>query len=115
MDFLKELSPAQATLFAAIISTLATLIVCLVNNRAQNKRYLDELKSQNAAREKAQADRDADREKAQAVRDARQEMWMKEVDKKLDIHNGYAERFSEIKEDIAVIKNDIKTLYRKGE
>jgi len=34
----------------------------------------------------------------------------------LFIHNGYAEKISEIQTDIAVIKNDIKTLYKqKGE
>lgn len=48
-----------------------------------------------------------------AVRDARQEDRLKEIEKKLDIHNGYAEKFSEIGMDIAVIKNDIKTLYKE--
>ena len=52
---------------------------------------------------------------AEAVRDAKLEVWMATVDKKLDTHNGYAERFAEIGENIAVIKNDIKTLYKKGE
>lgn len=47
-----------------------------------------------------------------AVRDARREEWEKSVDKKLDEHNGYAKMFSELQTDIAVIKNDIKTLYK---
>ena len=50
-----------------------------------------------------------------AIRDARLEDRLKSVEKKLDEHNGYAKRFAEIQTDIAVIKNDIKTLYRKGE
>lgn len=50
----------------------------------------------------------------EAVRDARLEDRLSAVEKKLDIHNGYAERFAEIGTDIAVIKNDIKTLYEKG-
>lgn len=62
--------------------------------------------SRKAAQDKAIAD---------AVRDARVEQRLDAVEKKLDIHNGYAEKFAEIGEDIAVIKNDIKTLYRKGE
>lgn len=35
------------------------------------------------------------------------------LEHKIDIHNGYAEKFSEIGADIAVIKNDIKTLYKE--
>lgn len=50
----------------------------------------------------------------EAVRDARLEDRLSAVEKKLDIHNGYAERFAEIGTDIAVIKKDIKTLYEKG-
>lgn len=57
-----------------------------------------------------------DRETAEAVRDQRIEDRLQAVEHKLDIHNGYAEKFAEIGADIAVIKNDIKTLYKlKGE
>lgn len=49
----------------------------------------------------------------EAVRDARIEDRLAAVERKLDIHNGYAERFAEIGADIAVIKNDIKTLYKQ--
>lgn len=55
------------------------------------------------------------RKTEEAVRDARLEDRLRSVEKKLDEHNGYASRFAEIQTDIAVIKNDIKTLYRKGE
>lgn len=47
-----------------------------------------------------------------AKRDQRQEDRLAVIEKKIDIHNGYAERFAEIGTDIAVIKNDIKTLYK---
>ena len=47
-----------------------------------------------------------------AVRAARLEDRLSAIEKKIDIHNGYAERFAEIGTDIAVIKNDIKTLYK---
>ena len=50
-----------------------------------------------------------------AIRDARLEDRLKSVEKKLDEHNGYASRFATIQTDIAVIKNDIKTLYRVKE
>ena len=45
-----------------------------------------------------------------AVRDARQEDRLSTIENQLRIHNSYAERFSEIQTDIAVIKNDIKNL-----
>ena len=48
----------------------------------------------------------------EAVRDARLEDRLRSVEKKLDEHNGYASRFSEISVDIAVIKNEIQNLQR---
>ena len=45
-----------------------------------------------------------------AVRDARQEDRLSIIENQLRIHNSYAERFSEIQTDIAVIKNEIKNL-----
>ena len=55
----------------------------------------------------------AQRKVEEAVRDARLEDRLKAVERKLDVHNGYAEKFTEISTDIAVIKNDIKTLYKR--
>ena len=49
-----------------------------------------------------------------AVRDARLEDRLKSVERKLDEHNGYASRFSEIGVDIAVIKNEITNLKKGG-
>lgn len=57
----------------------------------------------------------SDRDTAAAVRDARIEDRLQAVEKKLDIHNGYAEKFASIGADISVIKNDIKTLYKQQE
>jgi len=48
-----------------------------------------------------------------AVRDARLDDRLAGVEKRLDEHNNYASKFSEIQTDIAVIKNDIKTLYKE--
>lgn len=45
-----------------------------------------------------------------AVRDARQEDRLARIESQLKIHNSYAERFSEIQTDIALIKNDIQHL-----
>ena len=94
------LTPAQATVIAALLSMATTLLVCLLNNRAQRKKFADEIR-----------ERDIAREKAEAVRDAELKMWMKGVDEKLDIHNGYADKLATIQQDIAVIKN---TLYKQA-
>lgn len=48
-----------------------------------------------------------------AVRDARLDDRLVGVEKRLDEHNKYAQKFGEIQTDIAVIKNDIKTLYKE--
>ena len=88
---MQNLTPAQATVIASIISGLVAVIVCVWNNRAMiNKQKI-----------------------AEAQRDAKLEMWMQTVDRKLDTHNGYAERFSEIKEDIAGIRASIEFLKEK--
>ena len=88
---MQNLTPAQATVIASIISGLVAVIVCVWNNRAM------------ASKQKVE----------EAARDAKLEMWMQTVDRKLDTHNGYAERFSEIKEDIAGIRASIEFLKEK--
>jgi len=55
----------------------------------------------------------AKRKVEDAVRDARLDDRLAGVEKRLDEHNHYAARFAEISTDIAVIKNDIKTLYKE--
>ena len=97
------LTPALATVIGAIVSATAAIIVGVLNSRTQRKKFQNDIK-----------ERDIERAKAEAVRDARMEMWMKQVDGKLDVHNGYAEKFSEIGEAIAEMRTDIRNLYRKG-
>ena len=99
---MQNLTPAVATVVASIITGIVAIIVCVLNNRAQRLKFSEEIKK-----------RDAERDKAEAVRDAKLEMWMKSVNQKLDQHNGYAERFSEIGEDIAGIKASIEFLKEK--
>lgn len=100
---MNQLTPAQATVIASIISGLVAVIVCIINSRAQQKKMSREFEEQEKSRRQAEA-----------VRDAKLEMWMKGVEEKLDIHNGYAEKLNNIQQDIAVIKNDIKTLYKQA-
>lgn len=99
---MQNLTPAVATVVASIITGIVAIVVCVLNNRAQRLKFSEEIK-----------ERDAERDKAEAVRDAKLEMWMKSVNQKLDQHNGYAERFSEIGEDIAGIKASIEFLKEK--
>lgn len=56
-----------------------------------------------------------DRENAlkDAEREARQSLRLDTIETKLDIHNGYAEKFSDIQKDIAVIKNEIQHLRKE--
>ena len=98
---MNQLTPAQATVIASLISGLVAVIVCIINSRSQQKKMTKEFEEQEMRRRQAEA-----------VRDAKLEMWMKGVEEKLDIHNGYAEKLNNIMQDIAVIKNDIKTLYK---
>ena len=72
----------------AIIAGLCSVIgQWLISHQANEKRKVDD-----------------------AVRDARQEDRLSTIENQLRIHNSYAERFSEIQTDIAVIKNEIKNL-----
>ena len=96
-----NLTPAQATVLAALLSALAAIVVGVLNSRNQRRKFTDDLR-----------ERDVAREKAEAVRDAKLTVWMETVDKKLDSHNGYAEKFSKMGELIAEMRADIKNLYR---
>lgn len=52
---------------------------------------------------------------ADAVRDAILDDRLSGVERRLDEHNRYASKFADIQTDIAVIKNDIKNLYKAKE
>ena len=49
-----------------------------------------------------------------AEREVRQTMRLDAIEKKLDIHNGYAEKFGDIQKDIAVVKKDIEYLRKES-
>lgn len=51
----------------------------------------------------------------EAVRDAKLDDRLSRIEERLDSHNSYAEKFVAFGTDIAVIKNDIKTLYKQQE
>lgn len=62
---------------------------------------------------KEQAVLDAEREQQQKDFQERLERWMARVDKKLDEHNGYAEKFADMTTAIVGIQKDIEYL-KKG-
>jgi hypothetical protein len=83
---------SEAVLIAIITGVCAVLGQWLISRQQTTKRKVDD-----------------------AVRDAKLDDRLAGVEKRLDEHNRYAARFAEVQTDIAVIKNDIKTLYKTKE
>lgn len=82
--------PLDTTIIAALIGAVASIIVNLINNaQVSKKRAIEE-----------------------AVKEERLQNRLKTIERKLDTHNGYAEKLGAIQTSIAVIENDIKTLYK---
>lgn len=78
---------------AALIGAVASIIVNLISaNSARKKRAVEE-----------------------AVRETNLENRLSSIERKLDIHNSYADKLGSISTDIAVIRNDIKNLYKRGQ
>lgn len=86
-------SEVVVALIAACGSVIGTLLVTLSQRRKDN--------AEAAARRQERMD------EINALRTE-----LVEVKKKLDIHNGYAEKIGGIQKDIAVIKNDLSYLKR---
>lgn len=90
------------TVTTALIMALAS-IICQVLINASNRRKRDH--------------EDTQKEIARAAEEARKEEKLegrlRDIEAKLDRHNGYAEKLTQIWTDIAVIKNDIKTLHNQ--
>ena len=78
-------------ILAALIGAVTSIVVNLIALAGQNRKRAVE----------------------DAVKEERLENRLQSIEHKLDTHNGYAEKLGQISMDIAVIKNDIKTLYNK--
>ena len=78
---------------AALIGAVASIIVNLITASGQRKKRAIE----------------------DARKEERLEFRLSSIERKLDIHNSYADKLGGIQTDIAVIKNDIQNLYHKGE
>lgn len=93
----------KIALISATVPAVASIIVQLIiNGRNAKKRSAEEY------------ERDKQRAVKQALKDERIEGRLSSIEEKLDIHNGYAKLLNNIEKSIAVIENDIKTLYKKG-
>ena len=82
---------SEAIIIAIITGAFAVIGQWIISHNANEKRKTDE-----------------------AVRDARLDDRLCEVEKRLDTHNKYAEKFSDIQLDIAVIKKELTFLSQKG-
>jgi hypothetical protein len=95
------MTEAMSAIVTALIMAIASVICQVLINASNRKKRVAE---------------DAEKEKEKAVIDARKEENLQNrlngIEEKLDEHNGYAKLLSTIQTDIAVIKNDIKTLYK---
>ena len=80
----------EAVLGALIPAVASVIVQLLINVNNNNKKKIDD-----------------------DVRDALMEQRLTNIEHKLDVHNGYAEKLGDIGKDIAVIKNEIKNLYKE--
>lgn len=88
------------TVLSALIGAVSAIIVQLIGAWQQKRKQAIE----------------------EAIKDERLENRLRSIEQKLDTHNGYAEKLESIQADIsemntniAVMQNDIKNLYKRGE
>lgn len=85
------------TVLAAVITGAVTLSVCLINNYFQNKKWKAD-----------QEEREREQKEEQAIRDAKLEMKLSSIEKKLDEHNGYADKIGSIEQNLAYIRGKME-------
>lgn len=93
---------SDAVITALIVAASSIICQLLISRSDRRKRTLED------------AEKEKKRAVEQAVKDERLENRLSSIERKLDEHNGYASKLGNIEKSIAVIENDIKTLYKKG-
>ena len=95
------MTEAVSAIVVAVIMAVSSLVCQVLINKSNRTKRVQE---------------DLEKEKKRAVEDALKDEQLQNrlgrIEEKLDEHNGYAKIFQGISTDIAVIKNDIKTLYK---
>lgn len=99
----------------ALGGPLITAVAGIITQVYLNKRNREKRKEESEEERRQQA-------VEQALKEEREEQYKKDterrlanIEEKLDIHNGYAEKLGDISRSLAVMQNDIKNLYKLGE
>lgn len=95
----------------ALITASATIVCQLLINHNNRKKQKDE----DVEREKKRAIEETQKEERLTAELNSIKRNLDENNKKLDIHNGYAEKLGKIETSIAVIETEIKNLSEKGD
>lgn len=82
-----------------LLTAVASVITQVILNRRNREKRTQE-ESESAKQKAIEA----------ALKDQRLELRLQSIEQKLDIHNGYAERLTEIAQSIAVIETNISNL-----
>lgn len=85
----------------AVLIALITGVLAVVGSYAGNVAVAQKKSQEDAIRD--------------AQREARQQVRLENIERKLDIHNGYAEKIGDIRQDLTKIQKDIEYLRNKGE
>lgn len=93
---------SDAVITAIIVAISSIVCQVLINRGNRNKRSKEETEKQQQKAISA------------ALKDQQLDLRLRSIENKLEIHNNYAERLQEIATSIAVIENDIKTLYKEA-
>lgn len=89
---------SKVQIILALIALIGTVVGAIIGYWGKSRKQIAE---------------DAKREQMQHDNFEKIFEWMRRVDHKLDIHNGYAEKFGSIEKKIGEIKTDINYLKRK--
>lgn len=84
------MDPVAATLIGTVVSSITGIVVAVIASDARIKK-----------------EKENDRI-ATALREQKQELKFEQIDKKLDEHNGYAQKFAETHDSIVSLSNDVK-------